>query len=247
MASAGTRAATCRRTPRRPQAPGPTRFRVVWAGKQEAFISGTGQNAARMSVKPRTTKAASPQTGVVGRIMRVAAAHPVIALITVAGLAAAAVTVSYSTSSTVTTSVTPPTIQFLSGDDAGPSALTDYVSAFTISNNKTYMTATINGVPEATLGIDSLFKLQNIDDASHLIWLNTTQVSNAFVTAYTIQLYDASNVLKGTLTLTAASPSVSTTIPAGETFYGKLTLTLATGAGAHNVALSNTLSLATTS
>lgn len=181
------------------------------------------------------------------RIMRLAAAHPVIALVAIAGLAAAAISVSYTTSSTVTTSVTPPPIQFVAGNDAGPSALTDYVSAFAISTNKTYMTATVNGVPEATLGIDSFFKLQNIDDAAHTIWLNTTQVSNAFVSAYTIELFDASDVSKGTLTLTAASPTLSTTIPAGETFYGKLTLTLATGAGANNVALSNTLSLATTS
>ena len=178
-----------------------------------------------------------------GSRLRLLATRPLILLLVVAGVAAAAITVTYTTSSTITTSVTPPPVQFLAGDDAGPSALTDYVSAYSISTNKTYFTATVKGVPEATLTVDSFFKLENVDDAPRAVTLSTAQVSNAFVSAYTIQLYNPSNALQGTLTLTAASPSVTVTIPAGTVYYAKLTLTLATGAGLNNVALSNTLAI----
>lgn len=166
-----------------------------------------------------------------------------LAILASAGLAAAAISVTYSTSSTLTTSVTPPPVQFVAGDDSGPSALTSYVTAYAISTNKTYFTSTVKGVPEASLAVGSYVKLQNVDSASHTVTLSTSQVSNAYVTAYTLQVYNPSNVLQDTLTLTAASPSATVTIPASTTFYGKLTLTLATGAGADNVALTNSLSL----
>lgn len=169
-----------------------------------------------------------------------------LALVAVAGLAAAAVTVTYSTSSTITTSATPPPVQFVAGDDAGPSTLTDYVTAYAISANKTYVTITAKGVPEATLTVGSLFKLQNVDDASRSVTLSTAQVSNAYVSTYTLKIYTAGNSLVDTLTLTAASPSITFTLPAATTYYATMTLTLATGAGANNVALSNSLALAVT-
>lgn len=172
------------------------------------------------------------------------AAHPILALLAVTGLAAAAITITYSTDSTLTTSVTPAPVQFLAGDDAGPGSLTDYVTAYAISSNKTYITTTLKGVPESSLVVDSFFKLQNVDDASHGVTLSTPQVANAYVTTYTIGIFDASNALQDTLTLTAGTPSATVTIPAGETYTAKLTLGLATGAGADNVALSNALSLA---
>lgn len=181
-----------------------------------------------------------------GRVWRYAAAHPILAVLVLAGFAAAAITLTYTNTSTLSTSVTPAPIQFVAGDDAGPSALTDYVSAYTISTNKTYMTATVKGVPEATLTVGSFFKLQNVDDASHDITLSTPQVSNAYVSVYTIQIFNGADVSQGTLTLTDATPTVSVTIPASSTFYAKLTLRLATGAGIDNVALTNALTLTTT-
>lgn len=191
--------------------------------------------------RPLTSKA----TGLAARVKALAVAKPglAIAMLAVAGVAAAAVTITYSNSSTLTTSVTPPPVQFLAGDDAGPSALTDYVTAYAISTNKTSFSSTVKGVPEASLAVGSFFKLQNVDDASRTITLSTSQVTNAYVTAYTVQIYNSANVLQGTLTLTAASPSVTVTMPAGSTYSAKLTLTLATGAGANNVALSNSLAL----
>lgn len=164
-------------------------------------------------------------------------------LLAVGGLAAAAVTITYSNQSTLTTSVTPPPIQFVAGDD---STLGDYVTAYAISTNKTYLTTTVKGVPEASLAVGSFFKLTNVDDASHGVTLSTANVTNSLVTAYTMEIYDGSNALQATLDLRAATatPSATVTIPAGETWYVKLTLTLASTAGANNVALTNSLTLA---
>lgn len=193
-----------------------------------------------MTATPKT-----PRTSVLDRLFRWAAAKPLLAtaLLVSAGVAAAAITVSYTTSSTITTSVTAAPVQFVAGDDAGPSTLTTFVTAYVISSNKTYVTATVKGVPEATMTIDSFVKLSNVDSASRTVTLTTTQVSNAYVGAYTLKVYNPSSVLQDTLTLTAASPSASFTIPAGQTFTGKLTLTLLTGAGADNVALTPSISM----
>lgn len=195
-----------------------------------------------MSAQPDRA-APRPAGSFVASLWRRTLAHPVLAALVVAGIAAAAITVTYSNTSTVTTSVTPPPVQFLAGDDSGPSALSDYVTAYAISANKTSFSATVKGVPEAQLIVGSFFKLENVDDAAHTVTLSTTQVSNAFVSTYTIAIYDGADDLQDTLTMTAASPSATFTIPAGDTFYATLTLTLATGAGLDNVALSNALTL----
>ena len=195
---------------------------------------------------PRTPDPSKPRTtgGSTGsRIARWAVANPVTAALVVAGVAAAAITVTYTTSSTVTTTVTPPPIQLLAGDDTG--SLTDYVTQMTISTNKTYLTTTVKGVPEATLSVGSFFKIQNVDNEARTITLSTANVTNSLVSAYTLQIYDNNNVLTDTIDLRAASATVSASesIPAGTTYYVKLTLTLASTAGADNVALSNSLSL----
>lgn len=178
-------------------------------------------------------------------VSRLATAKPALALavLALAGVAAAAIAFVYTNASTLGTSVIPPPVQFQAGTDAGPSTLTAAVSAYSISGNKTSFSATVNGIPEGSLVVDSFAKIANVDSSSHSVTLSTPQVSNAYVTAYTIQILDASDVSQGTMTLTAASPSVTFTLPAGQTFHAKLTLTLATGAGADNVALSNAVTM----
>lgn len=201
-----------------------------------------------MSVPTRSPSPARDQPRVPRRLLRWTAANPLaaVAIVVVASLAAAAITVTYTTSSTLTTGVTAAPIQFQAGDDAGPSVLGDFVTAYAISGNATYVTASIKGVPESTLTLGSFVKIRNVDDEAHAVTLATTQVSNAYVTGYTLALYDGSNALAGTLNLTSASPTVTVTIPAGSTYTGRLVLSLATGAGANNVALSNGMSLSFT-
>lgn len=170
--------------------------------------------------------------------------HPILAIVIVAGFAAAAIGVTYTTPIAVTAGVVPPPVQFAPGADTR--SVTDHVTAFAVSPEKTYFTSTVKGVPEATLEVGSYVKILNTDDASHGVTITTDAVTgNAFVSAFTIRFYDASSTLAGTLDLDAASPSVTLTIPAGETWTGKLTLTLASGAGADNVALSNGLAVVT--
>lgn len=176
------------------------------------------------------------------RMRSFAAAKPLLAIAIVGsvGLAAAAITITYTTSSTVTTTVTEAPVQFVAGDD---STLAPYVSGYSISTNKTYFAATVKGIPEATVTIGDLVKIANVDSVSHVVTLSTTQVSNAKVSAYVIDVHDANGVRQQTMTLTAASPSVAFTLPAGQTWSAKLTLTLLSGAGADNVALTNSLTL----
>lgn len=177
------------------------------------------------------------------RLVRWAAANPVIAALAIAGLAGAAITVTYTTASTLSTGVTPPPIQFALGDDTG--ALTDYVTAMTISANKTYLTTSVKGVPEATLSVGSFFKIQNVDDVSHAITLSTSNVTNSLVSAYTLQILSDTGSLVDAIDLRGSSGTVSASanIPAGTTYSVKLTLALASTAGANNVDLSNALTL----
>lgn len=173
--------------------------------------------------------------------------HPLIALVLVAGVATAAITVTYSNTSDVTVSSVDPVVQYAAGDDAGPSTLGTYVSAYTISTNKTYFTSTVNGVPEAKLTVDSYVKLTNTDASnSHQITLTTAQVTDADVTAFTLKIYNSGDTLQDTLDFTAASPSATVTIPASGTFYATLDLTLASGttaSGLSSVSPSITLTL----
>lgn len=169
-------------------------------------------------------------TGTLERVRAWVLTHPIIALVLVAGLATAAITVTYSNTSDVTVSAVEPVVQYDAGDDAGPSNLGTYVSAYTISSNKTYFTSTVNGVPEATLNVGSYVKITNTDaDNSHDITLSTAQVTDANVDAFTLEIYDSGDTLQDTLDLTAASPSATVTIPASSTFYAQLDLTLASG------------------
>lgn len=173
-------------------------------------------------------------------------AHPlaVVAMLTSATLATGAIALTYTTPSSVTTGVVAPPVQFGAGADAGPSTLSDYVTAYALSTNKTYVTSTLKGVPEASVTIDSFTTVTNVDDASRTVTLSTTQVTNAFVTAYTVRFYDATDTLQGTLDLRASSPSVTFALPAGATYRAAVALTLGPGAGADNVALTNSVSLA---
>lgn len=200
-----------------------------------------------MPVRPRspTSRALGPRTR---RLAEWAASKPlaVLVLLLVAGAAAAAITITYSTSSTLTTSVAAVPVQFEAGADAGPSALGSFVTSYAISTNRTYVTATVKGVPEATLDVDSFLRLHNVDSAARTVSLSSAQLSNAYVSAYTLRVYDGGGVLRGTLTLTDASPAASFTMPAGETWRARLTLTLLSGAGADNVALSPAVSMSVT-
>lgn len=181
----------------------------------------------------------------VARVRSFAGTHPIAALALIAGvgLASAAVTVTYTTASTVATTVVAAPVQFESGTD---SAISRYITAYSISSNGTYFTSTVAGVPEATVAVGSYVKIHNVDSASHAVTLSTTQVTASGITAYTLEILDQSSASQGTLTFTAGSPSVSFTVPAGQTWTGKLTLTLGSGAGLNNAVVSRSVTMSVT-
>lgn len=168
----------------------------------------------------------------------------VIAALALVGTATAAVTLAYANSSPLALGVKAAPVVYSAGADGGVS---DYVPSFAISTNATYFTSTIRGVPEATVTIDELLRVSNVDTRAHAVTISTSQVTNAFVTAYKLEFYDGATLV-GTLDLKAASPSVTfPTLAAGKTLTAKATLALASGAGAHNVADARSLAMAVAS
>lgn len=183
--------------------------------------------------------------GAVGRARTFAATHPLVAVAVVAtvGIAAAAVTVTYTNPSSLTTSVVAAPVQFEAGDD---SAIGRYVTAYAISSNRTYFTSSVSGIPEGSVAVGSYVKIHNVDSASHGVTLATTQVTSAGISAYTLALLNPAAATQATLTFTDASPSATVTIPAGETWTGKLTLTLGTAAGLNNATVTRSVTMSIT-
>ncbi|MHB8585700.1 MAG: hypothetical protein ACYDDF_07680 [Thermoplasmatota archaeon] len=156
----------------------------------------------------------------------------VLAIMVATGTAMAAIVLTYSNTSTLTTGVKQAPIQFAAGSDSGTS---DYVPAFSLSTNMTTFSATIHGVPEATVTIGDLVELKNVDSRAHDVTLSTSQITNSYVTAEKIDFYNGATLV-GTLDLKSASPSVTFSgLAAGSDLTGKVTITLASGAGANNV------------
>lgn len=159
-------------------------------------------------------------------------AFQVAGILVLAGTAAAAVSLTYASSSSQTLGVKAAPVQYVAGADA---AIGDYVTAFSLSTNKTYYTAAIRGVPEASVTLSDLVDISNVDARSHNVTLSAPQNANANVQTYKIDWYDGATLV-GTLDFKAASPSVTfSSMAAGKTYVGKLTVALGSGAGANNV------------
>lgn len=169
-----------------------------------------------------------PDQGPITRTWNVLIGHPLIIALLITGIATAAITVTYLNDSTMTADQIQAPVQFQTGDDTGSTG--DYVSAFSLSSDATYFTATVNGVPEANLTVGSFVKLANTDDSGHTVTISTSQVTHADVDTYNLVLLDDGGSAVDTLDLTAASPSASTTIPASTTYEARLHLELASGA-----------------
>jgi hypothetical protein len=159
-------------------------------------------------------------------------------LLVLVGTAAAAVTVTYTDHSTLTLGVRAAPIVFAAGTDAAPS---DYVPSFSLTTNATAYTASLRGVPAATVTIDDLVDVKNVDAHAHTVTLAATSDANALVTTYRIDLVDGSGGTVATLDLKASAPSATVALAGGETLHARVTITLASGAGADNVADTTTV------
>lgn len=166
-----------------------------------------------------------------------------LALVAIAGTAAAAFTLAYGSSSQGLAVKAAPVV-WQAGADA---AVADYVPAFTLSTNATSFTMTIRGIPEVPVTMSDLIRLKNLDARTHTVTLATTQVTNTNVLAYKLDFYDG-ETLVGTLDFKSESPSVTfTDIAAGQTLTAKATISLAGGAGANNVDDSRTITASVSS
>lgn len=159
-------------------------------------------------------------------------ALPGVTLLVLVGTAAAAISLTYTATSSQSLGVKAAPVTFSAGADGGVS---DYVPSLSLSTNKTSFTATLKGVPEATVTLGDLVDLSNVDSRAHSVTITAPQNSNSFVTAYKVDWYDGATLV-GTLDFKAASPSVSfASMVAGKVYAAKVTITLAAGAGANNV------------
>lgn len=175
-----------------------------------------------------TSGPSQPNQGPITRVWNALIGHPLLLVLAVTGIATAAITVTYLNDSTLTADQIGAPVQFQAGDDTASTG--DYVSAFSLSSDATYFTATVNGVPEANLTVGSFVKIANTDDSGHTVTLSTSQVTHADVDDYVLVLLDDQGDVVDQLDLTAASPSASTTIPASTTYEARLHFELASGA-----------------
>lgn len=166
-----------------------------------------------------------------------------LALVAIAGTAAAAITLAYGSSSQGLGVKAAPVV-WEAGADA---AVTDYVPTFVLSTNATSYTMTVRGIPEVPVTMTDLIRLKNTDTRTHTVTLATTQITNANVVAYKLDFYDGVTLV-GTLDFKSATPSVTfTNLAAGKTLTAQGTISLAGGAGANNVADSRTITATVTS
>lgn len=153
-------------------------------------------------------------------------------LLVLVGTAAAAVTLTYSTHSTQSLAVKAAPVVFEAGADAAPS---DYVPAFSLTTNRTAYSADLRGVPEASVTIDDLVHLKNVDTRPHAVILTGASDANPYVTTYRLDLMSGTMII-GTLDLKSASPSLHVTLAPGDALTTRVTIELASGAGNDNVA-----------
>lgn len=142
-------------------------------------------------------------------------AVPALAL---AGLVLAAVgvqaAITWSSTSTLTTSVAAPTVYFQEGVGAGK---TRYFASFALSQNATSFTAEFKPRIGADTTVKDVVRITSASAASRSVTFTATQVANANVERFLFLVKDGSTVI-ATVDYLAASPSATFTLPAGATF-----------------------------
>lgn len=150
----------------------------------------------------------------------------IVGLLIIVGTAAAAVNVTYSASSTLTLGAKAAPVTFAAGADSTPS---DYVTSFSLSDNRTRFVAGVSGVPDATVVIDDLVQVKNEGSRDHAVALLASTVADPLVRAYKIEIVSSGAVV-GVLDLKTAAPEATFTLPKGQTYQGRVTIELAPGA-----------------
>jgi hypothetical protein len=149
-------------------------------------------------------------------------------LVVAAGVQAS---INWQASSTVQVGVAPPPVQL---EPAAGANKTHYFSpGLTVNANGTTLTGTLLAHAGADARVKDAFKVASRSSSAQSVTLSGTQVSSARVELFTWSVYNGTTLV-GALDMRAASPSLSFTLPAGETWSVHLRLDVADGAGNDN-------------
>lgn len=155
----------------------------------------------------------------------------VAAVVIIAAATGVQAAISWSTTSTIATSVGAPPVQLELGNGANK---THYFSPpLTLSANGTLVSGTLSAKAGADARVKEVLKIANRDVATQNVTLTATQVTNANVEAFSWSLYNGSTLV-GILDLKSATPSLAFALPPSTTYRLDLRIDLADGAGNTN-------------
>lgn len=145
--------------------------------------------------------------------------------------------------STVQVGVTTPPVQLETG--AGANRTHYFSPLLTVSANGTTLGGTLLAHAGADARVKDVFKVASRAPGAKSVTLSATQVSSANVELFTWTVYNGTTLI-GALDMLAASPSLSFSLPSGQTWSADLRLDMADGAGIHNSPSSFTLRMVVT-
>lgn len=119
-------------------------------------------------------------------------------------------------------------VRFEAGADAGPDKLSRQVTRYALAADGANLGLDVAGVADASLQVDSLFRLRNVDSDPHAITLSAPAVNDDGIITFTMVLRDGAGAA-GVLDLRTGLP-LNLTLAPGEVLDAALTLTLADGA-----------------
>lgn len=138
--------------------------------------------------------------------------------------------ISWSSTSSIETQVTPPPLHLELGEGSGK---TRYFRDLQLTDNRTGFTGEIKGTAGADLSVKDVLRLVNDAGTDRPMTLRAHQVSNANVEVLTWTIHDGSTTI-ATFDYASATPSASFTIPPDVSYTLDLRIDLADGAGSDN-------------
>ena len=162
----------------------------------------------------------------------------------VASAAVAAVLVTYNTSSSATLSIRAPPIQWAAGPDSSGNG---FVASWALSANRTYYSITMHPVPEANVTWGNLTTLTNADSAAWNVQVTGTDLSSGYskITTFRLEFLNGAGTVVGAMNLTASGQNTLNlgSMVAGQSYYVRAIIQLATNTGSQDLPSSVSLSL----
>lgn len=164
--------------------------------------------------------------------MRGAVVAALAVLVSAALVAGATVTLRSTSSLTTTARETP--IHFETGAGAGNPR---YVQNLAVSGNGTTFTGTVVGRIGGEVFVKDVVRVASTSGAARTVTLKGSSVADVTVPSFTWTLRNGTTTV-GTMDMKAGSPSLTFTLPAGETDQLDLRIRIVKGAGTNNATFS---------